>query len=54
MAVLRQSWVQMNKLSKLNLKHVHLQDQVLDNVLMMLLGDEDVRVRHATAVACVK
>ena len=51
--MLEPRWIQFKKLSNLNKKFVNIQDQVVD-VLVLLLGDEDIRVRQAAANSIVK
>lgn len=53
MALLQAHWLSIRQCSKLSFKHMDLQEQVV-KVLMTLLGDEDSRVRLASAQACVK
>ena len=52
--VLEKYWAKMKKCSKLSYKYIRLQDEIVSNVLMKMLGDEDARVRLAAAAACVK
>ncbi|XP_057306791.1 huntingtin-like isoform X2 [Hydractinia symbiolongicarpus] len=54
MSFLRQPWILFKELSKLNTKFVKLQYEVVNNVLVKLLGDEDARVRYNAALSCVK
>lgn len=54
MSFLRQPWIRFKELSKLNTKFVKLQYEVVNNVLVKLLGDDDARVRYKAALSCVK
>ena len=54
MFVLEKYWAKMRNCSKLSYKYIRLQDEIVSNVLMKMLGDEDARVRLAAAAACVK
>ena len=54
LSILQTSWIKWKSIPKIDAKHVNIQEQVIDNVLLMLLGDEDARVRSKAASAMVK